>query len=106
MVAYKFSECAQPVKPDNDITRLLEKAMRGESLDREEKDRIGNLFYGIFGSQSATYKLAGWAWNLSGSLRRILVSYRGANTFHPYYAPDKTALRKALTLPIREMLYA
>jgi len=106
LIAYRFSECAQPIKPDNDITRLLEKAMRKESLNREEKDRIGNLLYGIFGSHSATYKLAGWAWSMSGCLRRILVRFNWDNTFHPYYAPDKTALKNALTHPIREMIYA
>lgn len=106
MIAYKFSECAQSVKPDNDITRLLEKAMRKEPLNREEKDRVGNLLYGTFGSQAGTYKLAGWAWNLRSCLRRILVQFRWGVTFHPYYAPDKTALRKALTLPICEMIYA
>lgn len=106
MVAYKFSTSARDTKPDNDITRLLEKAMRGESLNREEKDRIANQLYGTFGSQSSTYKLAGWAWSMSGYLRRILVRFNWDNNFHPYFAPDKTALRKALTLPIKEMIYA
>jgi len=106
LIAYKFSECARLVKPDNDITRLLEKAMRKERLSREEKDRIGNLLYGTFGSQAATYKLAGWAWSMSGCLRRILVKFKWGVTFHPYYAPDKTALRKVLPLPVREMIYA
>lgn len=106
MVAYKFSGCARDEKPDTDLTRLLEKAQSGASLPRDEKDRIANALYGLFGSHSATYKLAGWAWSMSGCLRRILVRFNWDNTFHPYYAPDKTALRKALTLPIREMIYA
>lgn len=106
MGAYKFSSCAREEKPDNDLTRLLEKAQSGAELARDEKDRIGNILYGLFGSHSATYKLAGWAWSMSGCLHRILVRFIWDDTFHPYYAPDKTALRKALTLPIREMVYA
>ncbi|MBA7709948.1 hypothetical protein ES703_118874 [subsurface metagenome] len=106
MGAYKFSSCAREEKPDNDQTRLLEKAQSGALLTREEKDRIASLLYGLFSVHGATYKLAGWAWSMSGCLRRILVNYKYDRQFEPYYAPDKTSLRKALCLPISEMVYA
>jgi len=106
MRAYKFSSCAREEKPDNDLTQLLEKAQSGAALTRDEKNRIANTLYGLFGSHSSTYKLAGWAWSMAGCLRRILVNFTWDNSFLPYYAPDKTSLRKALTLPIDEMIYA
>ena len=109
MQAYKFASTATATKPDNDITRLLEKAIRKEKLSREEKDRIANILYGLFSGYGATYRLAGWAWYMADCLPRILVS----NTWSPqqfdaYYAPDKTSLRKALRglLPVNEMIYA
>jgi len=106
MEAYKFSSCAREEKPDNDLTRLLEKAQSGAALTRDEKDRIANTLYGLFGSHSSTYKLAGWAWYMGSCLRRILVNYSWDSNFQPYYAPDKTSLRKALSLPVKEMVYA
>ena len=106
MAAYRFVSHAKEKKPDNDITRLLEKAQSGEALIREEKDRIAGILWGLFGGHSSTYKLAGWAWPMRDCLPRILVNYRWDNHFEIYHAPDKTSLRKALSLPIREMVYA
>ena len=106
MEAYRFVPYARAEKPDDDTTRLLEKAIRGESLNRQEKDRIGEILYGLFGSHGPTYKLAGWAWNMASCLPRILVQYKYDRCFWPHYAPDKTALRKALILPIEQMVYA
>lgn len=95
MRAYKFSECAAKVKPDNEITRLLEKAMSRHTLVRAEKDRIAEICYGPFGNGSATYKLSGWAWVLWSCLSKYVVE--GPNGHLQYcYAADKTALRKTL----------
>ena len=97
MTAYKFSECATANKPDNQITQLLEEAQRGEKLTREQKDRIADLLYGTFGAHAqGCYKLAGWCWNMREALPRFLVRHTYDNTFTPYYAPDKTALRSVL----------
>ena len=108
MVAYKFSKTAQSEKPDTAITRLLEGAMEGKSLNRLEKDTIASTLYGLFGSHGSTYKLMGWAWNMSSCLKRILVSFKyEPGTFNTYYAPDKTSLRGALRqggTPISEMV--
>jgi hypothetical protein len=106
MTAYKFVPYARETKPDNETTRLLEKAQQSEELTREEKDNIADTLYGIFGSHSSTYKLAGWAWYMGNCLPRILVRFNYDTEFRPYYAPDKTSLRKALHEPIREMIYA
>lgn len=106
MEAYRFVSHAKEEKPDNDTTKLLEKAQSGEALTREEKDRIAEILWGTFGSHSSTYKLAGWAWPMRDCLPRILVNHGWDNHFIPYYAPDKTSLRKALPLPIQEMIYA
>lgn len=107
MGAYKFVTWDVPPKPDNEITRLLEKAQRKELLSRQERDRVAELLYGLFGGHGPIYKLAGWAWDMSTHLPRILVSFRwDGGRFESYYAPDKTALRKALPYPVREMVYA
>ena len=109
MQAYKFASTATATKPDNNITRLLEKAIRKENLSREEKDKIANLLYGIWGSKGPIYRLAGWAWNMKDCLPRILVLFAWSDGFHIFYAPDKTSLRKLLTETngvIVEMLYA
>ncbi len=107
MYAYKFVNWEVPPKPDTEITGLLEKAQDGEPLTRTEKDRIANVLYGIGGNHSATYKLHGWAWPMQNYFPRILVSFTyEPDKFKTYYAPDKTSLRKALFLPINEMIYA
>ncbi len=109
MEAYKFASTATATKPDNNITRLLEKAIRKEKLSREEKNKIANLLYGILGSNGHTYRLAGWAWYMADCLPRILVSFTwNHQQFDTYYAPDKTSLRKVLRglLPVNEMIYA
>lgn len=95
MKAYVFSECATKEKPDTDTTRLLEKAMDGAELTRQEKDKIADICYGIFGSQFAGYRLAGWQWDLRHCLNKYVVE-SSFGDLHYYYAPDKTSLRKAL----------
>lgn len=105
MSIHKFCATAAAEKPVTSDTILLEKAMEGRVLTREEKDRVAEILYGSFGAMSSTYKLAGWAWPMSSSLKRILVSFTYANTFHPYYAPDKTSLRKVLS-SVDEMIEA
>lgn len=104
--AWKFSECAAVEKPDNETTRLLEKAQAGKRLSREEKDRVANILYGPFRSQSSQYQLAGWQWDMHKCLARFLVQFTHDRAFHPYYAPDKTSLRKALNMPIQEIVTA
>ena len=109
MQAYKFASTATATKPDNDITRLLEKAIRKEKLSRGEKDRIGRILYGIGSNHSPHYRLAGWEWYMADCLARILVRFAWSDGFHIFYAPDKTSLRKPLTEtngPIVEMIYA
>lgn len=105
MFAYKFSSTAMAEKPDNELTRLLEKAQDYDALSREEKDRIANILWGIFGSHSSTYRLAGWAWGMSTCLRRILVRHTYDSHFSIYFAPDKTSLQKCLH-QVKEMVYA
>jgi hypothetical protein len=105
MFAYKFSSTATAEKPDNKLTQLLEKAKEGQVLSREEKDRIANILWGTFGSQSSTYRLAGWAWYMGDCLQRILVRHTYDSHFEVYQAPDKTALRKCIS-HVREMVYA
>ena len=109
MQAYKFVPTATATKPDTNITRLLEKALKRERLSREEKDWIASLLYGILGSNGHTYRLSGWAWYMADCLPRILVHFVWSDGFHISYAPDKTSLRKSLTRTngqIVEMLYA
>lgn len=107
MEACKFSSTAAETKPDNVTTTLLEKAMSRQPLSRTEKDRIAEILYGTFGSHASTYKLTGWAWDMADCLPRILVNFTYDRYFLPFYAPDKTSLRKALShQPIREMIYA
>ena len=95
MAAFKFSRTAREKKPDNEITRLLEKAMALQSLNRQEKNRIAEICYGTFGSRFAGYKLAGWCWYLHGCLNQYVVEFNyGHLQYH--WAADKTALRKVL----------
>ena len=102
---YKFVQWDVPPKVGNEITQLLEKAQDKQPLTREEKDRIADILWGTFGSQSPTYKLMGYAWPMANYLPRILVKRSYNNHFDVYWAPDKTALRKCLT-DIDEMVYA
>jgi len=106
MHAYKFSKMARSEKPVTELTLLLEKAQEKKTLTREEKDKISEVLYGIFGSYSSTYKLGGWAWPMANFLKRILVSFTyDPGRFSTYYAPDKTSLRKALS-SVSEMIEA
>ncbi len=110
--ATKFSTAigAASFPPTNGQTDLLEKAYSDTPLTRDEKNRIATILYGVCGSHSSQYRLAGWVWHLADArqIQRILVSYtyeRG--TFRAYYAPDKTSLRHALDdSNIAEMIYA
>lgn len=102
--AYKFVTWEVPPKPDNETTQLLEKAQDGQPLTRTERDQIADILWGTFGSHSSTYKLQGWAWPMSKCLKRILVRHTYDNYFTPYFAPDKTSLRKCL-YSISEMVY-
>jgi hypothetical protein len=98
MNIYKFAKTAVEKKPKTATTALLEKAMRTKRLTRAEKNRIAETLYGMFSPQNATYKLLGWAWNMRACMKRFLVSYKyESGTFHTYYAPDKTSLRKVLS---------
>lgn len=104
MSAYKFVKWDVPPKPDNETTRLLEKAQDFDDLTREEKDKVANTLWGLFGSQSSTYKEMGWAWPMHNCLKRILVRHTFDNHFSVYYAPDKTSLRNCLH-QVAEMVY-
>jgi hypothetical protein len=91
-------------KPETDNTRLLEKVWSKVPLSREEKDRVASILYGTFSSHTSTYKLMGWAWVMSYSLKRILVSFTyDEGVFRTFYAPDKTSLRKVLS-SVAEMI--
>jgi hypothetical protein len=97
LIPYKFASYPDgrtDKKPDNNITRLLERAAAG--LTRTEKDQVAELLYGLFGAQSSTYKLGGWAWPMRSVLPRFLVNMRG-HGWQEYYAPDKTSLRRVLS---------
>jgi hypothetical protein len=110
MQAYKFSEMATETKPNTELISLFEKAaIAGNVLTRADKDQIACALYGLFGAQGPIYKLAGWAWPMDSCLPRILVRFNyEPRTFHTYYAPDKTSLRKCLAekSSILEMIYA
>lgn len=91
----KYEDGRTDVKPDTEITRLLERAASGARLARTEKDRVASVLYGLFGSQSSTYKLGGWAWPMGACLPRFLVKLRHYGWVERY-APDKTSLRRAV----------
>ena len=76
-----------------DLYRRLEK---GAKLDRKDKDILTDTLYGTFGSQSATYKLMGWAVCFCDVLQKYLVKFPYDNLWHEYWAPDKTSLRSAI----------
>ena len=96
MKAYKFSETATTKKPDNDNTRLLEKAMDFKPLSRKEKDRIAEICYGTFGSHFAGLRLMGWEWDLHDCLQKFVVEFTYGHLQY-FHAPDKTSLRKVLS---------
>lgn len=106
---FAFHSNVPKTPPKNEITELLDKAFTDEPLTRQEKDRIAEILYGLFGANSSTYKLAGWAWPMAYArqIRRILVKFR-YGPWVEYYAPDKTSLRRALPdqSQIVEMVYA
>ena len=54
IIAYKFVKTATPDKPDNDYTRLLEKANAGEKLDREKFEKALDYYYEMMGWDVAT----------------------------------------------------
>jgi len=104
--AYKFVAWDVPPTPDNATTRLMDKAFGDEPLTREEKDRIAERLYGLFGAGGSTHKLGGWAWPMARAkqVRRILVRHKNDSVFRECYAPDKSSLRKALPT-VAEMIY-
>lgn len=113
MNCYQFSFHSNVSKtpPKNEITELLDKAFTDEPLTRQEKDRIAEIPYGLFGANSSTYKLVGWAWPMAKArqMRRVLVKFRhDPGCWIEYWAPDKTSLRRALPdhSQIVEMVYA
>jgi len=92
----KFSETAHTEKPDTETTRLLERVMQDDKLNRQEKNKLADILYGTFSPHSPVYRLHGWAWYMQSYLPRFLVSFNYGKEFNPYYAHDKTALRKVL----------
>ena len=92
-MAYKFTETMHP-KPSTIRTRLFEKAEHGQELSREEKDRLADYCYGVFGSGFSGMKLGGWCWSVSRHLQEYIVEQHG--NLQSYFAPDKTSLRRAL----------
>ena len=96
MKAFKFSNMAQPHKPDTAITKFVEHVQSGAVLSRDEKNKIAGICYGTFGSGFAGYKIAGWQWTLRGVLNEYIVEFKYGR-FQAYFTPDKTSLRKALS---------
>lgn len=101
MNAYKFAHHAnvKDTPPDNEVTRLFDKAFGDEPLTEEEADTITMRLYGVMGAGGSDYKLAGWCWPMyqAKQMKRILVAFKyERGTFRTYYAPNKKALRKAL----------
>lgn len=94
--AYKFSECAGAKKPVTKITLLFEKVMSEQSLNREEKNRIADICYGLSSQHAPCYKLGGWCWDLMMHLTAYVVEFNHGG-LGKYYAPDKTSLRRTLT---------
>lgn len=83
--------------PLDPMLALYRKSKSGAKLTREEKDRIADRLYGLFGSHSSTYKVGGFAAPFSDHLPRFLVQDKyGAATWREYYAPDVSSLRRAL----------
>lgn len=113
MNCYRFAhhENVPQNPPKNEVTDLLDKAFGETPLTRHEKDQIAELLYGLFGANSSTYKLCGWAWPMARArqMRRVLVKFRhDPGYWREYWAPDKTSLRRALPdqSQIVEMVYA
>lgn len=98
--AYKFAHHAnvKDVPPENEITRLFDKAFGDEPLTREEMDAIAERMHGTFGCGNL-YKSAGWCWPLyrAKQMQRLLVTRKyDDGRFHTYYAPDRESLKKAI----------
>lgn len=96
---------------ENNKNSTINKAYESQKKDkltRVEKNEIARLCYGVFGAAASTCRLMGLAYPFKDSkhTRRILVKFKYSCGFEPYYAPDKTALRKALQgQQIDEMIY-
>jgi len=95
MNAYRFSDTASDVKPETDTTRFLEKVMQGGKFTRQEKDRLAQIFYGVFGCNGTIYKYMGWAWPMRAYLQEFIVDrqYHGLKS---HWALDKTSLRNSI----------
>lgn len=97
--------------PETTITKVLDKAFTDDPLTNDEKILVCKTLYGLFGTNSSVYKIAGWAWPMyhAKQMRAILVSFEhDESTYRAYSAPDKLSLLSALnqTRPVFQMIYA
>ena len=84
--------------------KLYGKLFNGQKLTREEKDRVAEILYGLFGANSFVYKYGGFAADFRKYCKRFIVRQYG--DFCEYYALDKTSLRKAIPGTIEEIIEA
>ena len=82
--------------PASQMFDLYYRIQAGEKLSREEKDRVADALYGLFGQSSATFKLGGWAVPFARLLPCFWVQFT-YGSIEQYFAPDKVSLRQALT---------
>lgn len=95
MDAYKFSECAREVCPD---------LLRGKTPEEFLKSSYWRgCNSGLMNLRSAgCYKIAGWCFDFTPYLKRFVVKQYGS--WHEYYAPNKTLLRKSLYGTIQKIV--
>ena len=93
---FAFHERVSSTPPTCVMFELYNKLEEGKKLTQEEKEKIINNFYGVFGQHyGAIYKQGGWQANFSPFLKRILVNVRHYG-WKEYRSFNKTILRKVL----------
>ena len=66
---------------------LYHRIQDGQKLSREEKDRVADGLYGLFGQSNATYKQGGWAAPFAQVLPCFWVQFTYGR-IEQYFAPD------------------
>jgi hypothetical protein len=105
IIAKKFSSTATEQKPQCDTVSFLERISDKpiKKWSRQEKDKLAGIFYGVFGSQFAGYRLMGWEWNFSKILPEFIVHFKHGH-YQSFRAADKTALRRNMGIPILRII--
>lgn len=93
---FAFHNGVKPVPPECEAKQFHDKLTNHQPLSRQEKDRLAEILYGLFGQHRPIYKMGGWAFDFTDLLPCILVRSEFSSSWGEFYAPDKTSLRKAL----------